>query len=214
MASGQRIYSAAYIMPPAGRAIDGAKHRTHLRLLEWMMRDNLPDRITAASTMEAGFSLLRSYIGIGHFLAYQYITDLNYSEVTDFSEMEFVMPGPGAIDGIRKCFVELGDYSASDLISWVADRQEDEFERRDLEFRSLWGRRLHLIDCQNLFCEISKYARVAYPGVEGSSGRTRIKQKYRSSGGPIEYWYPPKWRINALIGGAQDHINMLSAQRI
>jgi hypothetical protein len=32
------------------------------------------------------------------------ITDLNYSGLTDFSEMEFVMPDPGAKDGIRKCF--------------------------------------------------------------------------------------------------------------
>lgn len=30
-----------------------------------------------------------------------------------------------------------------------------------LRFRSLAGRRLKLIDCQNLFCEVDKYARVA-----------------------------------------------------
>jgi thymidylate kinase len=40
---GQRIYSAAYIMPPGGTAFgQTAKHQNHLRLLEMMMRDELP----------------------------------------------------------------------------------------------------------------------------------------------------------------------------
>ena len=30
-----------------------------------------------------------------------------------------------------------------------------------VEFRDLWGRPLQLIGCQNLFCEVDKYARVA-----------------------------------------------------
>ena len=37
-------------------------------------------------------------------------TDLNYTTVLDLSEMEFVMPGPGARSGIRKCFADPGDY--------------------------------------------------------------------------------------------------------
>src|SRR5258707_9985183 len=45
-------------------------------------------------------------------------------------------------------------------------------------FRS---RRLQLIDCQNLFCEVDKYARVAHPNIAGRTGRTRIKQKFRMS---------------------------------
>ena len=66
-----------------------------------------------------------------------------------------------------------------------------------MEFRSLWNRQLQLIDCQNLFCEISKYARVAFPDYAGVAGRTRIKQKFQSNGALPEPWYPPKWKINA-----------------
>src|SRR3546814_5259976 len=44
---------------------------------------------------------------------------------------------------------------------------------------TLFGRQLHLIDCQNLFCEISKYTRVSHPDIAGVSGRTTIKQEYR-----------------------------------
>ena len=105
LATGRAIYSAAYIMPSAGRVFGySRKHRNHLRLIERMMEDELPQRIAGARTMREAFGMLRSYPTIGDFLAYQFVTDLNYSEVTDFSEMEFVVPGPGAIDGIHKCF--------------------------------------------------------------------------------------------------------------
>lgn len=201
MRTGRRIYSAAYIMPPGDGAFGhAAKHQNHLRLLDSMMKDELPNRLAEAGTMRRAFGLLLRYPTIGNFLAYQFITDINYSELTDFSEMEFVMPGPGARDGLRKCFHDLGDHSESDLIRRAADMQEAEFERLGLAFNTLWGRRLQLVDCQNLFCEISKYARVAHPEVEGSTGRTRIKQKYRSGGSELRYWYPPKWGINDKVG--------------
>ena len=200
LAVGTRIYSAAYMMP-SGRSAFGhvRKHRNHLLLLERMLADEVPQRITSASSMAQAFAVLRSYPTIGNFLAYQFVTDLNYSEVTDFSEMDFVIPGPGALDGIRKCFSDLGGLTEANLIRVVTERQEDEFERLGLRFRDLWGRRLHLIDCQNLFCEVSKYARVKHPQLEGLSNRTRIKQSYRPSTPPIPYWYPPKWGINHLI---------------
>lgn len=198
--SGARIYSAAYMMP-SGKSTFGhpQKHRNHLTLLERMMEDEVPQRIADAHSMRQAFEVLRSYPTIGDFLAYQYVTDLNYSELTDFSEIEFVMPGPGAMDGIHKCFGDLGGVNESDIIHLVAERQEQEFERLELQFRTLWGRRLQLIDCQNLFCEVSKYARLKHPEVKGLGDRTRIKQVYRPSEKPLEYWYPPKWGINHLI---------------
>ena len=197
LASGRRIYSAAYMMP-SGRSSFGhpQKHRNHLKLLERMMEDEAPQRIAEASSMAQAFDVLRSYPTIGDFLAYQFVTDLNYSDLTDFTEMEFVVPGPGALDGIRKCFRDQGGLNDVDIIKLVTDIQEGEFDRLGLTFRTLGGRPLQLIDCQNLFCEVSKYARVKYPDVKGTSKRTRIKQRYRPSANPIEYWYPPKWGIN------------------
>ena len=172
-AAGRSIYSAAYIMPSAGRVFGYAqKHRNHLKLIERMMADEAPARVAEARSMRDAFGLLRSYPSIGDFLAYQFVTDLNYSEITNFSEMEFVVPGPGALDGIRKCFSDLGGLTEADLIRVVTERQEDEFERLGLRFRDLWGRRLQLIDCQNLFCEVSKYARVKHPEIKGVGSRS------------------------------------------
>jgi hypothetical protein len=200
---GERLYSAAYIMPAASRS-SRRKHRTHLELLRTILQESLPQRLTATASMAEAFRLLLSYGGIGPFLAYQLVTDLNYSSVLDFCEMEFVMAGPGARSGLRKCFTDPGDYSDEDLIRWVADRQAEEFAARGLDFEDLWGRPLQLIDCQNLFCEVDKYARVAHPEAEGIGERTRIKQKFRALTAPLAMWFPPKWGINDRLPGEDD----------
>jgi thymidylate kinase len=202
-AGGDAIYSGAYIMPSGSSAFGTTrKHRAHLKLIKQMMEDEVALRIADSKSMLDVFTLLRSYPMIGDFLAYQYATDLNYSSLTNFSEMEFVVPGPGAKGGISKCFESLGGLTEADLIRVVTDRQQAEFERLGIEFRSLWGRPLQLIDCQNLFCEVDKYSRVHHPEITGSSGRTRIKQKFRATLGAIDYWYPPKWGLNDKIAAA------------
>ncbi len=200
MKAGSRVYSPAYIMPSGGPASPWPrKHTMHLQLLQRMMREDLPARIADTKYMSEGFELLREYPTIGDFLAYQYITDLNYSSFLKYSEMEFTIPGPGAKDGIRKCFSSLGGLTESEIIQLVAKRQEIEFARLGLSFKSLWGRPLQLIDCQNVFCEVDKYSRVKHPEFSGNTGRTRIKQKFSPKMEPVGFWYPPKWGINEKI---------------
>ena len=195
MQSGQAIYSAAYIMP-SGKSFFGheKKHTNHLWLIDKMMRENLPKKIEDCRTMQKGFELLRSYPSLGDFLAYQYIIDINYSNITAFSESEFVMPGPGAKSGISKCFSDLGGLSEVEIIKLMMDRQEIEFKRLDLEFERIGDRPLQLIDCQNIFCETDKYARIMHPDIRGKGDRMRIKQVFASHGGPEELYLPPKWR--------------------
>jgi hypothetical protein len=201
---GQRVYSAAYIMPVASRFGGGRKHRSHLRLLEWMMVNRVPYRVAEAPSMAEAFKVLRSVHSIGDFLAYQLVTDLNYSDVCDFDEMDFVMPGPGARDGLAKCFTSLGDYSESEVIRWVAETQEEQFAARGLDFQDLWGRPLQLIDCQSLFCEVGKYARLAHPEIAGSAGRTRIKQRFQPRGLLPAPVVPAKWGLTTqAITGAE-----------
>jgi thymidylate kinase len=208
MVEKSRIYSAAYIMPSGSRSlITTRKHQMHLKLLEQMMRDEMPVRLTDAPTMRKAFELLRSYPTIGDFLAYQFVTDLNYSTIINFNEMEFVVPGPGARDGIRKCFSDLGGLNESEIIKVIADRQEAEFDHLGLDFQSLWGRPLQLIDCQSLFCEVDKYARINHPEIAGITGRTRIKQRYRMNRNPISVWYPPKWGLNERIASEDKYVS-------
>jgi hypothetical protein len=190
---GRKIYSAAYIMPsPAlGHA---RKHSNHIALVAQMMEDRLPERIQRARSLRSVYDLVVRYPGIGPFLAFQYTIDLNYSSMLDFEEADLVIAGPGALDGMSKCFVDTGGRTAEDVIYWVTDRQEAEFKRRGLMFLGLFGRRLQPIDCQNLFCEISKYARVAHPEVSGIANRTRIKQSYHPSSRPAPVpQFPERW---------------------
>jgi len=195
---GRRIYSAAYIMPSGGPKAEGKKHRSHLLLLEKMLREEVPKKLASTRTMREGFALLRSYPMIGDFLAYQFITDLNYSDLTEFSEMEFVMPGPGALDGLKKCFPQMVPSDAPSLIRAVCEQQEDLQRELGIEPVSLYGRPLQLIDCQNLFCETDKYARVSYPEIAGFSGRTRIKQSFRMTGPIPKPVFPVKWGLAAV----------------
>jgi hypothetical protein len=202
-ASGLKIYSGAYIMPSGtGVFRSDRKYESHLRLIEHMLDRSAPERLAECQTMSQAFALLRSYPMLGDFLAYQYVIDLNYSAATYFSESEFVMPGPGAKSGIRKCFRNMDGMTDSDLIKMVCDEQEHEFERLGIKFQYLPGRRLQYIDCQNLFCEIDKYSRVSHPEIQGQSGRTRIKQRFHPSSAPCSPWYPPKWGINKLFCNA------------
>ncbi|MGC5007723.1 nucleotide kinase domain-containing protein [Streptomyces sp. DT203] len=194
-AKGERLYSAAYIVPPPQLG-EKRKHRNHLRLLELMMTTGAPGRVLDAPTMREAYEVLLSYPALGPFLAYQFIIDLNYAPQLEFSEMDFVVPGPGARDGIRKCFGPAADGIEADVIRHMADSQGDHFARLQLPFAGLKGRPLQLIDCQNLFCEVDKYARVAHPEIAGISGRSRIKQAYRHDAAPLQAWFPPKWNLN------------------
>ncbi|WP_100470533.1 nucleotide kinase domain-containing protein [Mycobacteroides abscessus] len=194
---GQRLYSAAYVIPPP-RLGARRKHTNHLRLLRSMMDDDLPARLQDSPSMEHAFALLRSYPTMGDFLAFQMLIDLNYSTLLDFDEMDFVVAGPGARDGIRKCFGAEARGIERDVIRYMADAQGEHFARLGLDFAGLNGRPLQLIDCQNLFCEVDKYARVAHPEVNGLSGRSRIKQKFAPIMDRLTAWFPPKWGINAL----------------
>lgn len=199
--SEERLYSAAYIMP-SPKLGEPRKHANHLRLLEQLLDDGTIDELVSSSSLRELYSTLASVHSFGPFLAFQFAIDLNYSAVFSFSEMDYVVAGPGARDGIAKCFVEPHGLSAEDVIRAVTDSAEAQFEACGIDFESLWGRPLQLIDCQNLFCEVSKYSRVAHPELRGPSGRTQIKQRFVPTSRPIDVGYPPKWGlVEAVAAG-------------
>jgi hypothetical protein len=195
--AGARIYSAAYIMPPLrGTPI---KHSGHLNLLGAMLRANLAERVADAADLGSVFGLLAEWPSFGRFLAYQLAIDLNYAGHMAFDEDDFVIAGPGAREGIAKCFSSRDGWTDEELIRWTADQQETAFERRGLRFADLWGRCLRLIDVQNLYCETAKYARRAHPEFTAAGGRSRIKQRFVETGPLRLPWYPPKWGLNDRI---------------
>ena len=191
---GIRIYNDAYISC-ANKAFGyDRKHDNHLALINKMfIEDKVQNDIIKCKTMEEAFEIIKSYPLIGNFMAYQLVTDINYSEVVDWKENEFTVVGPGSLRGINKCFIDKGNLSNEDIIRYMYEHQDKEFERLGLDFKRIGNRPLQLIDCQNIFCELDKYCREALP--ELKSNRKRIKKRYIPKEDKIEYVYPKKWNI-------------------
>ena len=192
------IYSAAYIMPSGGQS-GVPKHRMHLHLIRRMLEDRLPTKLMESKSLANAYDALIAYPTLGPFLAFQYAIDLNYTTLMNHSEQDFVVAGPGALDGLSKCFESLGDYSPADTIRWLSDIQNEEFARYGLTFDGLWGRPLRPIDVQNLLCEVSKYTRATHPQIKGRSGRKRIKQGFKMTDVLPRPFFPPKWDLNQRI---------------
>ncbi len=191
---GIKLYNDAYISCATKAFGYDYKHDNHLALLHKMfLEDLVQDKIIKSKSMEEAFNILRSYPLIGNFMAYQLVTDINYSEVVDFREDEFTIAGPGSIRGIRKCFIDRDGLSYEDIIRYMYENQEQEFKRLGLDFKRIGNRPLELIDCQNIFCELDKYCRVKLPDLK--SNRVKIKKKYIPKDDKIDYVYPPKWQI-------------------
>jgi hypothetical protein len=194
------LYTGAFILCATNAFGRGLKHLNHVELFrEMFVRTHLADRLLEAPSLRAIYELFHEYPLMGDFMSYQTAIDVNYSDVLldDFSENSFTKPGPGALRGIRKVFRDLGDFSPEDAISWMVERQSEHMQRFGFRFNGLWGRALHAIDCQGLFCEVDKYCREALPTL--ISARKRIKARYTSAGAPFTLRFPPKWRLDEQI---------------
>lgn len=190
------LYTHAFIICANDAFGRGAKHRNHIALFSKMfLQDHISDTLMQAKSLQEIYSILRSYPLYGDFMSYQTAIDLNYSDLINFSENEFVMPGPGAIRGIQKLFTSLGDHTPAEVVHWMVRRQNIEFDRLGLEFNGLWGREMQAIDVQNMLCETDKYLRVALPGL--TSNRSRIKTRFKPTSPPETVFLPPKWSINS-----------------
>jgi hypothetical protein len=218
------LYTGAFILCATKAFGFDEKHRNHVALFRHMFVDNAcGQRALEVRSLEGLVALLESFPLMGPFMAYQTAIDLNYSDLVSFDENDYVQAGPGALRGLRKAFLSLGDYSPSDAIRWMVERQDEEFARLGLRFGGLFGRPLHAIDCQGLFCELDKYCREAFP--ELASARTRIKARYKPSGEAMPIFLPPKWKLrsggplpglarNAGVGSARPALRRTDQQSL
>ncbi len=197
---GQTLYTGAFILCATNAYGRGLKHLNHVELFtDMFLTHDAAAEILAAPSLEAVYWIYRSFPLYGNFMAYQTAIDVNYSDLINFSENDFTVPGPGAIRGINKLFADLGDYTPAEVVLWMVGRQDVEFKRLGLEFGGLWGRRIQAIDAQNLFCETDKYCRVRVP--ELASNRTRIKTHFKPALAPDTVFLPPKWNVKVPPSG-------------
>ncbi|NHN79233.1 hypothetical protein HA520_18430 [Azotobacter chroococcum] len=193
-----KIYSAAYIMPSGLKEFGSrVKHHNNLAMIKLMITKELHKKVWEKQNLREIYELFLSIPSIGKFLAYQYSIDIAYSKYSPAEEHQYVIAGPGAERGIKKCFMDTGKYNLQDVIKIMRDHQHDEFSRLGLDFTFLGGRELQLIDCQNIFCEVDKYLRVKIP--ELNKRNTKIKQIYKPNNLKINYEAPQKWNLNFLV---------------
>lgn len=188
-----KIYSAAYIMP-SGKSQWGSsiKHENNLKMISHMLKLELHHSIWDHNHLGDIYNAFLKMPSIGKFLAFQYSVDIAYSTYSQATESQFVIAGPGAVRGIKKCFPDAVEKEFTYIIEKMADQQESEFERLGLQFQPLQNRALQLIDCQNIFCEVDKYLRVKRPELNIST--SRIKQNYTPHKERIHYQLPEKWK--------------------
>jgi hypothetical protein len=210
---GVKIWNPAYTQRPQTglSSIDSryrSKHERYLAVLESRMLEGITRQLKAARTYEEAFNVLLRRGLFGDFLSMQFLTDLNYSEVINFDENDFIRAGPGALDGIRKCFkklfrskLNLKKHLPGEIIRLCVRDQEKRFRGLGLETVTLFGRPLSLIDAQNIFCETDKLARVKHPGQEFVLDRREIKQKFvPPEAKPLPApFFPPKWGLNVSL---------------
>jgi hypothetical protein len=134
---------------------------------------------------------------LGGFLAYQFAIDFNYTPHLGYPEASFVVAGPGAREGIEKCFgvekppqpeeIIMRVYAAQDPLARAYTGQPAP--------RLFAQRSLQPIDVQNCFCETAKLSRLLHP--EFNIDRTRIKTRYdaRLAKPLARPGFPPAWGI-------------------
>lgn len=115
--------------------------------------DTYVDSILNADSLVVAFTTVTDIRGIGDFLGYEIVTDLNY-DLLSFSENDFVNVGPGAEGGLEKIF----DDTSKEHIYWVQEKQEELFDLFDLDF-PYWSEKpeLTLRDFEHSMCEWRKW---------------------------------------------------------
>ncbi|TFK54287.1 hypothetical protein OE88DRAFT_1177880 [Heliocybe sulcata] len=204
------IYGHAYILI-APNAYGGRKsYENHLGLLQHMLEDGLPEKLVNAACMKEAESIVSSYKGMGPFLSFQLLLDLNMTPHFQFSEDEWAICGPGAAEGLQKIFgcgvkgIEL------EVMKYLRDTQYKHWERLGItDLPRLHDGRLGiaLVDLEHSLCECEKYARVKYPRISGK--RKTYKRLYLATELPLDLVLPEKWTPRGGTSGTPISISHL-----
>lgn len=165
---------------PKGTEEDSMPMRV-MKFMEYLYNDGVVKKIKACKDQKAVYDLLRGYLGIGDFLAYQMFVDMTYIEEFPFSENEFTAAGPGCKMGLTFLFEDRDGMSYEECLFWLRENLGDLFQDvldkpwnpQEL-FKDLpeHDRCLNVMSLENCFCELSKYIRA-----KTNTGRPRKKYK-------------------------------------
>jgi hypothetical protein len=159
------------------------------------------DEILCINSLEGLYRRFIEVTGFGPFVSYQIAIDLNYSNLFNFGENDFVEPGIGSKRGIDRCFDNVNSYK--EVIEFVTFNYHDlvdkfsNYYNIDLKARLIPNRELTFIDIQNCFCEVGKYIKTISPD-KNKAGEKRMSHKFYPKYEKIDYVFPDKWQIGSL----------------
>lgn len=188
-AGGNNIFGNAYRVAPYDKLGGGSKVENVSILLAKLAGDfkATHDAMKTAHSAQKLFEVITSTEGIGKFLAFQIMCDLLYpldylngQPMFPYSHNDYVVPGPGSVEGIRKLLNPgVGVHSHATVIEWLRDNQDEGFEKAGAPFLYLANldgtpKKLHLADIQSCLCEFNKYSRIW-------KGDVKLVRKFRQS---------------------------------
>jgi len=124
-----------------------------------MIERGIPAKAAGAASLDEIATLLQSFPRIGDFKAGQFSLDLNSGRHLRLPVDDFVIAGPGARNGVNRCFSAHGE--RYDAVIRLVCRYQDEccVAAVGSEVPRLQCRAPAPMNTQNWFCEISKYLR-------------------------------------------------------
>lgn len=159
--SGENVFTNAFIVSGYASTPGSDKIERTVNIIDSIAKKipELTRDIETKKSSEYTFTRLVDLDGIGKFLGYQIAVDIGYWSREIFNEDEFVVAGPGCINGLNRIFIEKAGLSYEDLIAHVVKIQDVEFEKLGVEWNEP---RLNLMAIENCLCEFSKYCKVYY----------------------------------------------------
>jgi len=208
----ETLYSNAYMMTsqmsdrPEIQALKlTRKHSIYFHYFKTeLFGKNLIGEMTESKSFEELFNVIMKMTATGNFTSYQYATDLNYSNVFNFDDNSFTVPGPGSLRGMDKLFTNPKEIGYTETIVYIKDHIDElrkifsEKYQIDLSFAGIKNWKPTLIDYQNCLCETDKYTRGLH--LYSSDDGKRIKQIYKErKNSPINLVFPDKWNVKLDI---------------
>lgn len=162
---GEKVWGSAYTITTCGRPMDKIEYLcTHI-LPQVLALGPLPSSV---GTLQKCHSWLMQVDGLGSFLAAQVVADLKNIPDSPLMNapdwMTWSAPGPGSLKGLSWFYgrkITPGTYSESIDAAWACIKPNLPVQLQDL----------HMQDVQNVFCEVSKFARIR-------EGRGHARNKY------------------------------------
>ena len=179
--NGNKVFTNAFIVPSYRFVCPEKDKIGRSCILIEQIRNIIPtisSKILTEKNSEYTFNEIMNFPGIGKFLSYQICVDLGYWNTEIFNEDEFVIAGPGCINGLNKLFIDKKKLSYEECISYLVKKQYEGFKSNNIDINYFFKDReepyLNLMSMENCLCEISKYLKIYY-----NEGRARNKYNYK-----------------------------------